>query len=57
MTVDELTMEYLRKFRKARTEETLEVMAAGAEKKAPTSHQSAIAKAFVLREKELGVLL
>ncbi len=49
---DELTLDYLIKFRRAKSHDTLEIMADAAEAKNP-KHDAAICKAFVLREKEL----
>lgn len=55
--LDDLSISYLIKFRRAKTPETLEIMADAAERLANYAEKSAIAKAFVEREKEIAKAL
>lgn len=52
--LDDISISYLIKFRRAKTPETLEIMANAAERSANYAEKSAIAKAFVEREKEIN---
>lgn len=50
----DIAVDYLILFRRAKQEETLDIMASAKERDFP-EHKDAIAQAFSLREKELGL--
>ncbi len=50
---NDMESSYLMKFRKAKSQDTLEIMAAAAERNATHEQRRAIARAFVAREKEI----